>query len=124
MAMIPRVETFGRHKVAAVSRCDQITGSLNMIAGAAHSYGKTMAASPFPTPKMASRMVRQDWAKMEPGYCFSDGLPGLSIRKMSVLFPIVPLENVRDKNDKTVLYCGHDRYRWSGNVRMYGCRAE
>ena len=44
-------------------RCDQITEVANMIAEVVHSYGKTMAASPFPTPKMSSRMVRQDWGK-------------------------------------------------------------
>ena len=42
-------------------RCDQITEVANMIADVVHSYGKKMAASPFPTPKMASKMVRQDW---------------------------------------------------------------
>lgn len=44
-------------------RCDQITEVANMIADVVHSYGKKMAASPFPTPKMASKMVRQDWGK-------------------------------------------------------------
>ena len=34
-------------------RCDRITEVANMIAEVVHSYGKTMAASPFPTPKMA-----------------------------------------------------------------------
>ena len=29
-------------------RCDQITEVANMIAEVVHSYGKTMAASPFP----------------------------------------------------------------------------
>ena len=76
-----------------------------MIAGVVHSYGKTMAASPFPTPKMASRMVRQDWGKWN----------------LDIVFPMVyhtfytgdasfisdcTVENVRDKNDMTTLYCG------------------
>ncbi|ULT24762.1 hypothetical protein KUH03_38650 [Sphingobacterium sp. E70] len=76
-----------------------------MIAEVVHSHGKTMAASPFPTPKMASRMVRQDWGKW----------------KLDVVFPMVysnfytedpsfikdcTLENVRDKAANTTLYCG------------------
>ena len=44
-------------------RCDQITEVANMMAETVHSYGKVMGASPFPTPKMSSRMVRQDWGK-------------------------------------------------------------
>jgi len=86
-------------------RCDQITDIANMIAEVVHSHGKTMAASPFPTPKMASRMVRQDWGKW----------------KLDVVFPMVysnfytedpsfikdcTLENVRDKAANTTLYCG------------------
>ena len=58
-------------------RCDQITEVANMIAEVVHSYGKTMAASPFPTPKMASRMVRQDWGKWNLGHRVPDGLPYL-----------------------------------------------
>lgn len=86
-------------------RCDQITEVANMIAEVVHSYGKTMAASPFPTPKMASRMVRQDWGKWN----------------LDIVFPMVyhtfytgdasfisdcTVENVCDKNDMTTLYCG------------------
>lgn len=76
-----------------------------MIAEVVHSYGKTMAASPFPTPKMSSRMVRQDWGKWN----------------LDIVFPMVyhtfytgdasfisdcTVENARDKNDMTTLYCG------------------
>ncbi|WP_343565751.1 family 10 glycosylhydrolase [Sphingobacterium sp.] len=86
-------------------RCDQITDIANMIADVVHSHGKTMAASPFPTPKMASRMVRQDWGKW----------------KLDIVFPMVysnfytedpsfikdcTIENVRDKAANTTLYCG------------------
>lgn len=86
-------------------RCDQITEVANMIAETVHSYGKKMSASPFPTPKMSSRMVRQDWGKWD----------------LDIVFPMVyhnfytldpafaydcTVENVRDKNPKTVLYCG------------------
>ena len=86
-------------------RCDQITEVANMIADVVHAHGKVMAASPFPTPKMAKKMVRQDWGKW----------------KLDIVFPMVyhnyytgdvsfisdcTLENVRDKNDMTTLYCG------------------
>lgn len=86
-------------------RCDQITEVANMIAEVVHSYGKKMAASPFPTPKMASRMVRQDWGKWN----------------LDIVFPMVyhtfytgdpsfisdcTVENARDKNGMTTLYCG------------------
>jgi hypothetical protein len=86
-------------------RCDQITEVANMIADVVHKHGKVMAASPFPTPKMAKSMVRQDWGKWN----------------LDVVFPMVyhsfytgdpsfiadcTIENVRDKNAMTTLYCG------------------
>jgi hypothetical protein len=86
-------------------RCDQITDVANMIADVVHKHGKVMAASPFPTPKMAKSMVRQDWGKWN----------------LDVVFPMVyhsfytgdpsfigdcTIENVRDKNAMTTLYCG------------------
>lgn len=86
-------------------RCDQISEVANMIAETVHSYGKIMAASPFPTPKMASRMVRQDWSDWN----------------LDLVFPMVyynfytedptfvsdcTIENARDKNPNTTLYCG------------------
>lgn len=71
-------------------RCDQITEVANMIAEVVHSYGKTMAASPFPTPKMASRMVRQDWANGISTSC-SRWFTIPSIRAMPASFPTVRL---------------------------------
>ncbi len=86
-------------------RCDQISEVANLFAETVHSYGKVMSASPFPTPKMASRMVRQDWSKWN----------------LDIVFPMVyhtfytmdpsfeydcTVENVRDKAQMTVLGCG------------------
>jgi hypothetical protein len=86
-------------------RCDQITEVANEIADVVHSYGKVMAASPFPTPAMSGKMVRQDWGKWN----------------LDIVFPMVyhnfytgdpgfisdcTIENVRDKNPMTTLYCG------------------
>ena len=42
---------------------------------------------------------------MEPGYRFSDGLPYFYTEDVSFISDCT-VENVRDKNDKTVLYCG------------------
>ena len=76
-----------------------------MIAGVVHSYGKTMAASPFPTPKMASRMVRQDWGKWNLDIVFPMVYHTFYTEDVSFISDCT-VENVRDKNDKTVLYCG------------------
>ena len=86
-------------------RCDQITEVANMIAGVVNSYGKTMAASPFPTPKMASRMVRQDWGKWNLDIVFPMVYHTFYTEDVSFISDCT-VENVRDKNDKTVLYCG------------------
>lgn len=86
-------------------RCDQITEVANMIAGVVHSYGKTMAASPFPTPKMASRMVRQDWGEWNLDIVFPMVYHTFYTEDVSFISDCT-VENVRDKNDKTVLYCG------------------
>lgn len=65
-------------------RCDQITEVANMIADVVHSYGKKMAASPFPTPKMASKWfvktgVNGIWTLSSPWYTIT------STRKILVL---------------------------------------
>lgn len=44
-------------------RLDQVTEVAEMVAGIAHRHGKAVSASPFPTPSMARRMVRQDWGR-------------------------------------------------------------
>lgn len=42
-------------------RYDQVSKIANMLADLTHEYGKTISASPFPTPTIARRIVRQDW---------------------------------------------------------------
>lgn len=87
-------------------RCDQVTEVANELAEVVHECGKVMAASPFPTSKVGSRMVRQDWKNWD----------------LDVVFPMVyhnfytcdpsfiadcTLENERDLNgSSTQLYCG------------------
>lgn len=86
-------------------RCDQITEVANMIAEVVHSYDKKMAASPFPTPKMASRMVRQDWGKWNLDIVFPMVYHNFYTEDVSFISDCT-IENVRDKNDMTTLYCG------------------
>lgn len=86
-------------------RCDQITEIANMIADVAHAHGKIMAASPFPTPKMASRMVRQDWGKWNLDLVFPMVYSNFYTEDPSFIQDCT-LENVRDKALNTTLYCG------------------
>ena len=86
-------------------RCDQITEVANMISEVVHSHGKKMAASPFPTPKMASRMVRQDWGKWNLDIAFPMVYHTFYTKDVSFISDCT-IENVRDKNEKTTLYCG------------------
>ncbi|MCB0652657.1 MAG: family 10 glycosylhydrolase [Saprospiraceae bacterium] len=44
-------------------RYDQITEIANLLAEMTHRHGKIISASPFPTPTIARKMVRQDWDK-------------------------------------------------------------
>ncbi len=86
-------------------RCDQITEVANMIADVVHSYGKKMAASPFPTPEMAKKMVRQDWGKWNLDIVFPMVYHDFYTGDVSFISDCT-LENVRDKNRMTTLYCG------------------
>ena len=70
-----------------------------------HSYGKKMAASPFPTPKMSSRMVRQDWGKWNLDIVFPMVYHNFYTMDPSFVTDCT-IENARDKNPMTTLYCG------------------
>lgn len=86
-------------------RCDRISDVANMIAEVVHDQGKTMAASPFPTPKMASKMVRQDWGKWNLDLVFPMVYHNFYTEDISFIADCT-IENKRDKNEKTTLYCG------------------
>ncbi|GHT84890.1 hypothetical protein FACS189420_5810 [Bacteroidia bacterium] len=86
-------------------RCDQVTEVANEIAEVVHSYGKVMAASPFPTPKMAKSMVRQDWGKWNLDIVFPMVYANFYTGDVSFISDCT-IENVRDKNPMTTLYCG------------------
>ncbi len=101
-------------------RCDQITEVANMIAEIVHSYGKVMAASPFPTPRMAKKMVRQDWGKWHLDIVFPMVYHNFYTGDISFISDCT-LENVRDKNPMTTLYCGMTA---SNGPEMFNCMDE
>ena len=86
-------------------RCDQVTEVANEIAEVVHSYNKVMAASPFPTPAMSRRMVRQDWGKWNLDIVFPMVYHNFYTGDVSFVSDCT-IENVRDKNPMTTLYCG------------------
>lgn len=86
-------------------RCDQITEVANEIAEVVHSYGKVMAASPFPTPAMSRKMVRQDWGKWNLDIVFPMVYHNYYTGDLSFISDCT-IENARDKNQMTTLYCG------------------
>jgi hypothetical protein len=86
-------------------RCDQITEVANEIAEVVHSYGKVMAASPFPTPAMSRKMVRQDWGKWNLDIVFPMVYHNFYTGDVSFISDCM-IEDVRDKNPMTTLYCG------------------
>ena len=86
-------------------RCDQITEVANEIAEVVHSYGKKMAASPFPTPAMARQMVRQDWGKWNLDIVFPMVYHSFYTGDLSFISDCT-IDNVKQKNPMTTLYCG------------------
>jgi uncharacterized lipoprotein YddW (UPF0748 family) len=44
-------------------RYDQVTEVANLLADMTHKHGKIISASPFPSPSIARKLVRQDWDK-------------------------------------------------------------
>jgi len=86
-------------------RCDQITEVANEIAEVVHSHGKVMAASPFPTPAMSRKMVRQDWGKWNLDIVFPMVYHNFYTGDVSFISDCT-IENARDKNPMTTLYCG------------------
>lgn len=86
-------------------RCDQVSEVANLIAEIVNSYGKKMAASPFPTPKMASRMVRQNWKDWRLDIVFPMVYHNFYTEDVSFIADCM-IENSRDKRVDTELYCG------------------
>ena len=86
-------------------RCDQVTELVNELAEVVHSYGKIMSASPFPTPAMSRRMVRQDWGKWNLDIVFPMIYMNFYTGDVSFISDCT-IENVKTKNSMTTLYAG------------------
>jgi len=86
-------------------RCDQVTDLVNELAEVVHSYGKKMSASPFPTPAMSRRMVRQDWGKWNLDIVFPMIYSNFYTGDVSFISDCT-IENVKTKNPKTILFAG------------------
>lgn len=86
-------------------RCDQITEVANEIADVVHSYGKVMAASPFPTPAMSREMVRQDWGNWNLDIVFPMVYHNFYTEDVSFISDCT-IDNFLTKNPETTLYCG------------------
>jgi len=86
-------------------RCDQVTELVNELAEVVHSYNKKMSASPFPTPAMSRRMVRQDWGKWNLDIVFPMIYVNFYTGDISFISDCT-IENVKTKNPNTILYAG------------------
>ena len=86
-------------------RCDMVAEVANLVAEVVHKHGKAMSASPFPTPKMSSRMVRQDWGDWNLDIVFPMVYHNFYTEDVSFVADCT-IENARDKNEMTTLYAG------------------
>jgi hypothetical protein len=98
-------------------RCDQITEVANEIAEVVHSFGRKMAASPFPTPAMSRQMVRQDWGKWNLDIVFPMAYHNFYTGDVSFIADCT-IDNVKTKNPATTLYCG---MMASDSPEMFDC---
>ena len=86
-------------------RCDQVTELVNEMAEIVHSYGKKMSASPFPTPAMSRRMVRQDWGKWNLDIVFPMIYKNFYTYDASFIADCT-IENVKTSNAMTTVFAG------------------
>ena len=98
-------------------RCDQVTELVNELAEVVHSFGKKMSASPFPTPAMARRMVRQDWGKWNLDVVFPMIYKDFYTYDVSFISDCT-IENVKTKNPMTALYAGLSAFN---SPEMFEC---
>ena len=97
-------------------RCDMVSEVANAVAATVRANGKLMAASPFPTPKMSARMVRQFWGDWDLDIVFPMVYHNFYTEDESFVADCT-IENARDKMDKTTLYAG----LWgSNNEELFG----
>ena len=86
-------------------RCDMVSEVANLVAEVVHKHGKAMSASPFPTPKMAARMVRQYWGDWNLDIVFPMVYHNFYTEDVSFVADCT-IENARDKQDMTTLGAG------------------
>ena len=86
-------------------RCDKVSEVANLVAETVHKNGKLMAASPFPTPKMSARMVRQYWGDWNLDIVFPMVYHNFYTEDASFVADCT-IENARDKKESTTLYAG------------------
>ena len=88
-------------------RYDQVTHIANMIADLTHQYGKIISASPFPTPTIARRNVRQDWDKWNLDVVFPMVYSGFYKNDGALWIGDCVKESVEAMKPKnTAVYCG------------------
>jgi len=86
-------------------REDLISEVANLAAETAHSYGKSVCASPFATVKLASFMVAQNFHDWDLDLVFPMVYSDFYSMEPSFVLDAVR-QNNRDRNPKTLLYCG------------------
>ena len=86
-------------------RCDMVSEVANLVAETVHANGLLMAASPFPTPKMSARMVRQYWGDWNLDIVFPMVYHNFYTEDASFVADCT-IENARDKKETTTLYAG------------------
>ena len=86
-------------------REDLISEVANLAAETAHSYGKSVTASPFGTVKLASFMVAQNFHDWDLDFVFPMVYSDFYTMESGYVYDAVR-QNDRDKNPKTKLYCG------------------
>lgn len=88
-------------------RYDQVTNIANILADLTHEYGKTISASPFPTPSIARRIVRQDWDQWNLDIVFPMVYSGFYKNDGADWIADCVKENVKVMAPKnTKVYCG------------------
>ena len=97
-------------------RCDMVSEVANAVAATVRANGKLMAASPFPTPKMSARMVRQFWGDWDLDIVFPMVYHNFYTEDESFVADCT-IENARDKMDKTTLNAG---LCGSNNEELFG----
>lgn len=88
-------------------RCDVVTEVANRLAHEAHACGKKVTASPFATEKVAEFMVFQRFHDWDLDFVFPMVYTDFYTQDPQFAYDATVMNN-RDKNPRTVLFCGLD----------------